>query len=207
MESAGPYPAAAESLEESALSAIGQAYIAALHKRVGTAIMPEHAYIIDKMPANFLYAGAIHAALPHARIIHCRRNPIDTCLSCYSKLFTREQLFTYNQTELGAFHRHYQSLMAHWRRILPATNFLEIAYETMVDDKEAQTRRLLNFLGLPWSDACLDFHRTIRPVRTASVNQVRQPIYKTSVDRWKPYAPYLRDLLAALATTEPGAPE
>jgi hypothetical protein len=150
------------------------------------------------MPANFLYAGPIHLMLPQARIIHCIRDPVDTCLSCYSKLFTREQLFSYDQRELGEFHLAYQALMAHWRTVLPATHFLEIRYEAVVEDTEREARRMLDFVGLEWSPSCLEFYRTHRPVRTASVNQVRQPIYKSSAGRWKRFAAELRPLVAAL---------
>ena len=108
--------------------------------------------VVDKMPSNFALAGMIRLILPDARIIHCRRDPVDTCLSCYTKLFAGQQDFAYNLTELGRFHRAYQGLMAHWREILPASHFLEVDYEAVVDDVEAQARRMLDFLGLPWDD-------------------------------------------------------
>ena len=155
-------------------------------------------HVVDKMPSNFLLAGFIRLILPDARIIHCRRDPVDTCLSCYTKLFAGEQAFAYDQTELGRFHRAYQGLMAHWRATLPASHFLEVDYEAMVDDLEAQARRMLDFLGLPWDERVLRFHETERPVRTASVNQVRQPIYRTSVGRWRKHAAHLQPLLDAL---------
>ena len=150
------------------------------------------------MPSNFLYCGLIRLILPDARIIHCRRDPVDTCLSCYTKLFAGEQAFTYDQKELGRYYRAYQALTAHWRATLPASHFLEVDYEAMVEDVEGQTRRILDFLGLPWDEACLRFHETKRPVRTASVNQVRQPIYATSVGRWRKHAAHLQPLLEAL---------
>ncbi len=155
-------------------------------------------HVVDKMPANFLHAGLIHLLLPQARIIHCRRNAIDTCLSCYSKLFAGEQRFSYDQRELGRFYRDYERLMDHWRAVLPSTHFLEVDYEAIVDDLEAQARRMLAFLGLDWDPACLEFHKTERVVRTASVNQVRTPLYKTSAGRWRAHAGQLRPLLAAL---------
>ncbi len=198
VDAAGPYPALAARLRPEDLPGMGQAYFAAVEQRIATAGFRGQRFVIDKMPANFLYAGLIHAMLPQARIIHCLREPADTCLSCYSKLFTREQLFSYDQRELGEFHRAYQALMAHWRSVLPASHFLEVAYETVVADTEQQTRRLLDFVGLDWSPSCLEFYRTRRPVRTASVNQVRQPVYKTSAGRWRRYAPELGPLLAAL---------
>jgi tetratricopeptide (TPR) repeat protein len=155
--------------------------------------------VVDKMPSNFLYCGLIRLILPDARIVHCRRDPVDTCLSCYTKLFVGEQSFSYDQRELGRYHRAYQALMAHWRAILPASHFLEVDYEAVVEDIEGQTRRILDFLGLPFDEACLRFHETRRPVRTASVNQVRQPLYSTSVGRWRKHAPQLQPLLQALA--------
>jgi hypothetical protein len=153
---------------------------------------------VDKMPANFLHAGLIHLMLPNARIIHCRRDPVDTCLSCYTKLFGAEQAFAYDLTELGRFHRAYQGLMDHWRAVLPPDRFIEVDYEAVVADLESEARRLIGFLGLPWDASCLTFHATRRPVRTASVNQVRQPIYRTSTGRWKAHAAHLGPLLTAL---------
>lgn len=158
-------------------------------------------YVIDKMPSNFLHAGLIRLILPDARIIHCRRDPVDTCLSCYSKLFTTEQLFTYEMTELGRFHRGYQELMAHWRAVLPASHFLEVDYEAVVADMPGEVRRMQDFLDLGWDDACLDFHRTQRPILTASVNQVRQPCYATAVGRWQAHAAQLAQR-AALGAAE-----
>ena len=159
--------------------------------------------LVDKMPTNFLYAGLIPLILPGARIIHCRRDPVDTCLSCYSKQFGKEQLlFTYDQAELGQFYRDYQVLMAHWRQLLPAESFIEVDYESVVDDLEGQAKRLIDFIDLPWNEACLDFHKTQRVVRTASVNQVRQPLYKTSKGRWHAHAEQLGPLLAVLELAE-----
>ena len=156
------------------------------------------ARLVDKMPANFLYAGLIPLILPGARIVHARRDPVDTCLSCYTKLFSGEQQFAYDQHELGTFYRRYERLMAHWREVLPPECFIEVDYEALVDNLEDEVRRLLDFMGLPWDDACLNFHDNRRVVRTASVNQVRQPIYKTSKGRWRAYAGYLGPLLDAL---------
>jgi tetratricopeptide (TPR) repeat protein len=160
-------------------------------------------HVVDKMPANFLHAGLIRLILPEARIIHCRRDPVDTCLSCYSKLFTAEQMFTYDMNELGRFHRDYQGLMAHWRQMLPADRFIEVDYESVVDNLEEEARRLVGFLGLDWDETCIRFYENRRTVRTASVNQVRQPIYKTSKGRWKAHAAQLAPLLAALGVDQP----
>jgi len=124
-------------------------------------------------------------------------------LSCYTKLFAGEQSFTYEQTELGEFYTYYSKLMEHWAQVLPADRYIEVDYEAVVDDLDGEARRLVNFLGLPWEDACLRFHDNRRVVRTASVNQVRQPIYKTSKGRWQAHADQLGPLLAALGITAP----
>ncbi|HTH96798.1 MAG TPA: sulfotransferase [Stellaceae bacterium] len=188
-----PYPGFIEFFRAPQFEAFGRQYLAEV-----TALAPGQARIIDKMPANFLYAGLIHLALPGARIIHCRRDPLDTCLSCYSKLFSAEQNFAYDLVELGRFHRGYQRLSDHWRAVLPATSFIEIDYAEMVEDLEASARRLIDFLGLAWNEACLDFHRSDRPVRTASMNQVRQPIYRSSLGRAESYRNHLAPLIDAL---------
>jgi tetratricopeptide (TPR) repeat protein len=187
------FPGAVPALPPERLRAMGEAYLAHV-----TPMAAGKRHVVDKMPANFTRAGMIRLILPDARIIHCRRDPVDTCLSCYTKLFAGEQAFTYDQTELGRFHRAYQALTARWRETLPASHFLEVDYEAVVDDLEAQARRLLEFLGLPWSDSVLRFHETERPVRTASSNQVRQPIYRSSAGRWRKHAAELKPLLAAL---------
>ena len=145
-----------------------------------------------------IYTGLIRLMLPGAKIIHARRDPVDTCLSCYTKLFAAEQAFTYDLTELGEFHLAYQRLMAHWRIVLPASTMIELDYESVVDDVEGVTRQMLDWLGLPWDPNCLEFHRTDRAVRTASVNQVRQPIYTTAKGRWRKHAANLSALLVAL---------
>jgi len=179
------------------LAKIGAAYAGKV-----AALAPGSARITDKMPANFRLAGLIRLALPNARIVHCRRDPLDTCLSCYASNFSRGQPFAYDLRELGLYYRAYDDLMAHWREHLPPDRFLEVRYEDVVDDLEGQTRRLIAFCGLDWDDACLAFHQTRRPVRTASVNQVRQPIYRASVGRWKLYERHLGPLLDVLA--QPG---
>jgi hypothetical protein len=192
-DGAGAFPQAIPGLTAVQFAAMGDAYLAK--------IMPlaqDRRHVVDKMPANFLRAGLIRLILPEARIIHCRRDPVDTCLSCYSKLFAAEQPYTYDQTELGRFHLDYQRLMAHWRAVLPASHFIEVDYEAVVVDLETEARRLLAFLDLPWDDACLRFHETARPVRTASVNQVRLPVYRTSSGRWRAHAAQLGPLLEAL---------
>ena len=193
VDSLGSFPDSAAGLTPEQLAAMGAAYLA----RVAP-LAQGRRHVVDKMPSNFLYAGLIRLILPDARIIHCRRDPVDTCLSCYTKLFTSEQAFSYDLAELGGFHSSYQALMAHWRAVLPASHFLEVDYEAVVADLEVEARRILAFLELPWDDACLRFHETERPVRTASVNQVRQPVYRSSAGRWRAHAAQLGPLLAAL---------
>jgi hypothetical protein len=138
-------------------------------------------------------------ALPNARIIHTRRDPVDTCLSMFSILFTGMGLLhSYDLGELGRYYRAYEKLMAHWRDILPAGVMLEVQYEEVVDDLEQQARRIVAHCGLEWDDACLDFHKTERAVRTISHQQVRQPIYRSSVGRRRPPRELLLPLLEAL---------
>jgi tetratricopeptide (TPR) repeat protein len=187
------FPVAVRNLTAPQLKVMGETYLAFVHP-----LAAGRKHVVDKMPSNFLHAGLIRLILPDARIIHCRRDPVDTCLSCYTKLFAGELGFAYDQTELGRFHRAYQALMAHWRATLPASHFLEVDYEAVVDDVEREARRMLDFLALPWDEEVLRFHETKRPVRTASVNQVRQPIYRTSTGRWRRHAAYLQPLLTAL---------
>jgi tetratricopeptide (TPR) repeat protein len=159
---------------------------------------PSAARIVDKMPANFLYAGLIRIILPNARIIHCRRDAADTCLSCYTKLFAGEQKFAYDLKELGLFHNSYAALMEHWRPLMPAGRFLEVQYEDVVEDLEGQAKRLIAFLGLEWDEACLEYYNNKRQIRTASLDQVRKPIYRGSIGRWKKYAANLGPLLDSL---------
>lgn len=160
---------------------------------------PSAGRITDKTPENFRFVGFIHMALPNARIIHTRRNPIDTCLSCFSRLFAGTALpYTYDLADLGRFYRAYEAIMAHWREVLPPKVMLEVQYEDVVADLEAQTRRILAHCGLEWDPQCLDFYKTERPVHTSSRTQVRQPIYKSSVGRWRAYEPFLAPLLAEL---------
>jgi tetratricopeptide (TPR) repeat protein len=193
IDNIGGYPARIAQLRPEDYARLGREYRAE--------IMPlakGRGFVVDKMPANFLHAGLIRLILPNARIIHCRRDPVDTCLSCYTKLFTAEQTFAYDLAELGRFYRGYRSLTDHWRSVLPADFWTEAVYEAVVGDLEGEARRLIAFLGLSWDAACLRFYETKRPVRTASLNQVRRPLYASSVGRWRKYAAHLGPLLAAL---------
>jgi hypothetical protein len=150
------------------------------------------------MPMNFLYLGFIHMMPPRARIIHLRRDPVDTCCSCFSLLFTGDLAYTYELGELGRYYRAYEALMAHWRAVLPKEVMLEITYEDVVEDLEGQTRAILAHCGLEWEATGLAFHQTPRSVRTASAAQVRQPIYRSSVARSLRHRPLIGPLLEAL---------
>lgn len=187
------YPEVMTLLSAETMTTIGQLYL-----QLTGRLARGRARLTDKYLDNFLYAGVIVASLPNARIIHCRRDPVDTCLSCYTLLFGADQNFTYDMTELGRYWRAYDRLMAHWREILPADRFIDVQYEAVVADLEGQVRTLLDRLGLPFEAHCLDFHKTKRAVMTASASQVRQPIYQASVGRWKKYAAHIGPLLAAL---------
>jgi tetratricopeptide (TPR) repeat protein len=175
---------------------LGRAYAAAARPA-----RSEGLRFIDKAPLNVLYAGAIHRALPQARIVCLRRHPMDSCLSIFRQLFALDQPFYDYAYDLGDLARHYalfERLVAHWRETLPADRFTEVAYEAMVADQESETRRLLDFCGLGWEDACLAFHENAAPVATASAVQVRQPLYATSVGRWRNYGAGVDRLAQAL---------
>ncbi len=188
------YPELVPILEPDAIRRMGENYVAAIRR-----LAPETARVTDKMPANFLFVGMIHLALPDAQIIHVRRDPRDTCLSCYSKLFAEQQHFSYELGELGRYFRKYAELMAHWREVLPAGRMLEIHYEDVVADLEAAARRIVDHCGLDWDPNCISFHEHKRRIRTASASQVRRPIYRSSEGRWQAYEDHLGPLLTALS--------
>jgi len=185
------------SLDAKALRQIASRYLAGIRKH-----SPDAEHITDKMPSNYYFAGLIHLALPNARIIHTMRDPVDTCISCFSKLFTAEQHHTYDLGELGRYYARYERLMAHWRRVLPQGRMLDVRYEDVVEDVEGQARRIIAHCGLDWDAGCLEFHRTQRPVRTASATQVRLPIYRRAVGRGRAYEPLLAPLLGALRSQD-----
>ena len=176
---------------------MGQDYI----KRV-LARYPEikkYKHFTDKMPGNFANIGQIACILPNAKIIHCRRDPIDTCLSNYKQMFARGQYWSYNLEEMAEQYKKYEDLMAYWRKILPG-RFLDIDYEDTVGNLEKQARRLIDFVGLKWNDACLMPHKQKRTVLTASKTQVIKPVYRTSVKSWKRYEKELQPLIKGLKT-------
>jgi tetratricopeptide (TPR) repeat protein len=193
-----PFPEFVPALDPSALRQIGGRYVAAVRELIPKEKAAQAERVTDKMPSNYYLVGLIHLALPNAKIIHTLRDPVDTCISCFSKLFAREQNHTYNLGELGRYYKRYDQLMKHWRRVLPQGRILDVRYEDVVADLGGQARRIISYCGLPWDDRCLSFHKTNRPVQTASVTQVRQPIYNSAVGRWRRYEEHLGPLLSAL---------
>jgi tetratricopeptide (TPR) repeat protein len=166
--------------------------------RLLRSIGPDALRVTDKMPFNFLWIGLAHLLFPNARVIHCRRNPVDTCLSIYSTLFTQNWGYASDRGDLVFYYRQYLRLMEHWRAVLPSDRFLDVDYEDATAAPEETARRLIAFTGLEWDDACLRPEKNPDAVKTASTWQARQPIYRTSVERWRHYEPWigeLRDLL------------
>jgi len=185
--------AASEEKRAAAIAELGRAYLEGLAAEV-----PGASRVIDKLPVNFRNIGLIHAALPGARFIHLERNPLDTCLSIYFQGFSAAHAYATDFGDLAHYYHEYRRLMEHWRAVLPPQTLLDVRYEDLVDDPEGWSRRMLAHIGLPWDPRCLDFHRTHRPVLTASNWQVRQPISKGSVDRWRRYERFLGPLREAL---------
>lgn len=176
----------------------GERYVEAIEALARAAGRPGAKRIVDKMPGNYFWTGVIPFILPNARVIHTRRHPVDTCLSIYRIFFPDGMPWSYNLTDLGKAYRAYHEHMKHWETTLPEGFMLSVRYEDVVADVEAMARRIIAHIGLEWDERCLRFYETERPVKTASLSQVRQPIYKTSVGRWKKYEAYLKPLLAEL---------
>jgi tetratricopeptide (TPR) repeat protein len=171
---------------------LAQRYLTELDRHSRTALR-----VVDKMPHNFMQLGFIALLFPKARIVHCRRDPMDNCVSIYTHRFNAAHGYSTDMKILGLYYREYRRLMDHWRKALPLKMF-ELQYEEMIADQEAMSRKLIDFAGLEWDDACLSFHETERTVRTLSRWQVRQPIYTTSVKRWKKYEEFLGPLKEGL---------
>lgn len=161
-------------------------------------------YVSDKMPFNFRYVGLISLLFPNAKIIHTTRHPLDIGLSCYFARFHDQLDFSFNLTEIGRYYCDYERLMAHWTNVI-SNDILTINYDGLVHDQEGETRRLLEFCELEWDDRCLEFHRTERPVLTASNWQVRQPMYASSAGRWRSYREWLRPMMASMGLADPDA--
>jgi tetratricopeptide (TPR) repeat protein len=187
------FPARFTAVGDEALRLFGARYVDHMRAKA-----PSARRIIDKLPANFMLCGLIHCILPHARIIHVRRDPLDTCFSCFANLFSQNIDYSYDLGELGRYYRAYETLMAHWHRVLPKGTILDVSYEAVVADIESEARRLVAYAGLEWDPACLAFHRTRRVVHTMSATQVRQPLYQSAVGRAARYRPWLGPLCKAL---------
>jgi tetratricopeptide (TPR) repeat protein len=168
--------------------------LAADYQRLLQTLSADALRVVDKMPGNFLHLGLIHAALPRAHVIHMRRNPIDTCLSIYFQHFEAFHSYATDLENLAHYYGEYLRLMQHWRSILPAQAMLDLPYEALVDDPEAWSRKMVEFIGLPWDPQCIDFHHTSRSVITASKWQVRQAISRSSVERWRNYERFVGPL-------------
>jgi len=181
--------------------ALPLAQLAADFRERLAALAPDAERVIDKMPANFMNVGLIHAALPQARFLHMQRHPVDTCLSIYFQYFANNHPYANDLETLAHYYAQYRRLVAHWRNVLPAKNWLDVPYEVLVADQEGWTRRMLEFLGLPWDPRCLDFQHTHRVVITTSKWQVRQKIHAASIGRWRHYERHLGALRELL---EPG---
>jgi tetratricopeptide (TPR) repeat protein len=192
------YPMAVRDLDADALRQLGQDYLdlARIHRTEG------RPRFIDKMPNNFPTIGFLQLILPNAKIIDARRYPLDSCLSCYRQLFARGQSFTYDLTDIGEYYLQYERMMDYWHELLPG-RVLTVQYEEMVTDFENQVRRLLDFCDLPFEENCVRYWETDRPVRTASSEQVRQPIYTGSVHRWRRYEHHLGELIEVLRPVLP----
>jgi tetratricopeptide (TPR) repeat protein len=187
------YPAVLSELAPRHFDRMGQNYLdmARMHRVEGTP------HFIDKMPNNFPLVGFIHSILPNAKIIDARRHPLDACTGNLRQLYARGQTFSYDQTDIGEYYLQYQRMMDHWDEVLPAV-VLHVQYEDVVADLETQVRRILEYLQLPWEDACLNYHQSDRAVRTASSEQVRQPIYTSGIGYWRHYDSQLEELKEVL---------
>ena len=179
--------------DDAAFKRLADDYLRRLRARGGGARR-----ITDKMPSNFCHVGLIRLILPSAPIIHVRRDPLDTCLSIFANYFVHDHPYAYDLKELGAYYRIYDELMEHWRHVIP-DGVLELSYKTLIERPEAEIRRLLDYCDLPFDPACLSFHKTKRAVQTASVSQVRQPLYRKSLERWRHYEAQLKPLRSALS--------
>jgi tetratricopeptide (TPR) repeat protein len=175
--------------EPKLMAKLGEDYLALL-----SSLSAGSQRVVDKMPGNFMYLGLIHAALPNARIIHMRRDPIDTCLSIYFQNFGRAHPYASDLNDLAAFFAEYSRLMDHWRATLPADAILDVPYEALVQDHEAWSRIMVEFIGLSWDQGCLEFHSTVRTVSTHSKWQARQKISASSVGRWRNYEKFVGPL-------------
>jgi hypothetical protein len=186
------YPAVLAELSADDCRRLGEKYL-----RDTRAYRSDKPYFIDKMPNNFRHIGLIHLILPQAKIIDARREPLACCFSNFKQLFASGQEFTYSLADIGGYYRAYVDMMDHWERVLPG-HILRVRHETLVDDLEAEVRRILAFCGLAFEPSCLEFWKTERSVRTASSEQVRRPINREGLDHWRHFEPWLDPLKQAL---------
>jgi hypothetical protein len=188
-----PYPGAVGALPYARFQDLGEAYLRAtkVHRKLG------RSFFIDKMPNNFQHIGLIQLILPNAKIIDARRHPLGACFSAFKQHFAQGQGFSYDLGDLGRYYRDYVDLMAHFDAVLPG-RIHRVIYEDLVEDTEAEIRRLLDFCGLPFEPACLKFYETKRAVRTVSSEQVRRPIFREGLDHWRHFQPWLGPLEDAL---------
>jgi hypothetical protein len=192
-EGSAEYPAIIADMSALELRELGEKYLAetAIHRQ-------DAPYFIDKMPNNFRHIGLIKLILPNAKIIDARRHPMACCFSGYKQLFAEGQEFSYDLDDLGSYYRDYVKLMDHWQTVLPG-DILQVNYEQVVGDLEGQVRRVLDYCGLPFEAQTLEFHDTERSVRTASSEQVRQPLYRDGLDQWRNFEAELQPLGAQLS--------
>ncbi|MFV1998184.1 MAG: sulfotransferase [Acidiferrobacterales bacterium] len=186
------YPTSIADIEANGFKRLGSEYIERTRRHRGS-----RPFFTDKNPNNFVHVGLIHLILPNAKIINARRHPLDSCFGSYKQLFAQGQQFTYDLVELGEYYLQYQRLMDHWHKILPG-KVLDVQYEDVVADLEGQVRRILEYCELDWEESCLRFHETNRSVKTASSEQVRQPLYSSAVHTWRHYEPHLGALIEVL---------
>ncbi len=185
--------------DEQAREELADAYLRALEERVGSTpndTLTSVLRIVDKAPVNADYLGIIHSVFPKARIIYMRRDPIDTCLSCYFQGFPVSLSYTLDLADLAHYYKEHRRIIAHWLKVLPPETILEVPYEALVANPEGWARKIVGFIGLEWSPQCLKFDQTRRVVATASYRQVREKIYNTSVARWRNYEKYIGPLLS-----------
>lgn len=202
VNSLGPYPAALLKLSADERENLGRDYL----KRTGVQRRTDRPFFIDKLPNNWLYVPFIHLVLPNARIIDARRHPLGCCFSNFRQHFARGQPFTYDLRDLGRYYADYVRLIAHIDDVLPG-RVHRVVYERMVEDTEAEVRRLLDYCGLQFESACLEFYKTERAIRTASSEQVRQPIYRDATEEWRAYEVHLGPLKDALGSVLEAYPE
>lgn len=198
VESRQPYPYSLDVLTAEQADEMAERHLARL-----AGFSAQATRVTDKMPHNFRHLGMIDLLFPGARVIHCLRDPVDTCLSIYSLPFSTNHLYASDLTQLGEYYRQYQELMAHWKKVLRIP-LLEIQYEELVANQEEMTRKMIDFCGLEWDERCLNFHESKRVVTTPSYDQVRRPLYTKSVARWKNYERYLGPLVTALDMSSGG---